>query len=115
MRLLGVLEVSSGWHSEAKHARAIFNVAAGISCWDRAFVILNLRAVRPDSFVAGVGFEGRRNIYLYSMLASDVCGAPLRPRLNAFIRGIWARRYSFGLPIFLQYCSVTMSNMCQLF
>ena len=39
MRLLGVLEMSSGWHFDAKHLRGIFNVAAdGISRWDRASV-----------------------------------------------------------------------------
>ena len=49
MRLLGTLEVSSGWHFEATHVRAIHNVAAhGISCWDHGFVLHNLRVVRHN-------------------------------------------------------------------
>ena len=49
MRLLGVLELSSGWHFDAKHVRGIFNVAAdGISRMHRASVLLNLRSVCPD-------------------------------------------------------------------
>ena len=47
MRLLGVLELSSGWHFDAEHVRGIFNVAAdGMSRWDRASVLVNMRAVR---------------------------------------------------------------------
>ena len=49
VRLLGVLELSSGWHFDAKHVRGIFDVADdGISRWDRASVLVNLRAVRPE-------------------------------------------------------------------
>ena len=49
MRLLSVLELSSCWHLYAKHVQGISNVAAnGISSWDRASVLVNLRAVRPE-------------------------------------------------------------------
>ena len=49
MRLLGVLELSSGWNLDAKHVSGILNVAAdGISRWDCASVLVNLRVVRPD-------------------------------------------------------------------
>ena len=49
MCLLGVLEVSSGWHFDALHVRGIHNVVAdGISRRDRDSVLVNLRAVRPD-------------------------------------------------------------------
>ena len=49
MRLLGALELFSGWHFDAKHARGVFNVAAdGISRWDRDRVLHNLHSVRPD-------------------------------------------------------------------
>ena len=35
MRLLGMLELPSGWHFVAKHVREICNVAAdGLSRWD---------------------------------------------------------------------------------
>ena len=91
MRLLGVLELSYGWHFDAKHVRGIFNVAAdGISRWDRASVIVNLHAVRPevpwreqDLGAAGIS-------PCTSVLASNSCDTPLQPRLNALIRGILA-------------------------
>ena len=69
MRLLGVLEVSSGWHFDALHVRGIHNVVAdGISRRDR------------DS----------GKVLCTLVLASNSCGSPLRPRLNALIRGILA-------------------------
>ena len=65
MRLLGVLELSSGWHFDAKHVRGIFNVAAeGNSRWGRSSVLLNLRC-SPRRSVAGSGFGGRRDVSLY--------------------------------------------------
>ena len=49
MRLLGVLEMSSGWHFDATQVQGVHNVAAdGISRWDRDSVLGTLRAVRPD-------------------------------------------------------------------
>ena len=40
MRLLGVLEVSSGWHFERTHVGGIHNAAADdISRWDRGSVL----------------------------------------------------------------------------
>ena len=49
MRLLGALELSSGWHFDAKHVRGVFNVAAdGISRWVRDRVLHNLHSVRSD-------------------------------------------------------------------
>ena len=50
MGLLGVRELSSGWHFDAKHVRDVFNVAAdGISCRDRVSGFVNLHAVRPET------------------------------------------------------------------
>ena len=41
MRLLGVLELSSGWRFEATHVRSIHDAAAdGISRWDRGSVLV---------------------------------------------------------------------------
>ena len=91
MRLLGVLELSSGWHFDAKHVRGIFNVAAdGISRWDRASVLVNLRAVRPDIPWQEQELGGAGTSLCTSVLASNSCETPLRPRLNALIRGILA-------------------------
>ena len=91
MRLLGVLELSSGWHFDATHVRGIHNVAAdGISRWDRGYVLDNLCAVRPDIpwQVRELGTVGMS--LCTSVLASDSCEMSLRPRLNALIWGIFA-------------------------
>ena len=89
MRLLGVLEVSSGWHFEATHVRGIHNAAAdGISCWGCGSVLDNSGAVRPN-----IPWQGRElgtiGISLCtSVLASDLRDTPLRPRLNELSWGI---------------------------
>ena len=89
MRLLGVLEVSSGWHFEATHVRGIHNAAAdGISRWDRGSVLGNLRAVCPN-IPWQVRELGTISISICtSVLASDSCDTPLRSRLNELIWGI---------------------------
>ena len=72
MRLLGVLELSSGWHFDAKHVRGIFNVAAdGVSRWDGSSVLLNLRSVRPDVPWQARDFWDVRTSLFTSVLASD--------------------------------------------
>ena len=84
MRLLGVLDVSSGGHFDALHVRGIHNVVAdGISSWDRDSVLVNLRAIRPDVpwQMRDLGDAGK--VLCTSVLASNSCGSPLRPRLNA--------------------------------
>ena len=43
MRLLGALELSSGWNLDTKHVRGFFNVAAeGISRWDRDLLLFSV-------------------------------------------------------------------------
>ena len=93
MRLLDVLEVSSGWHFEASHARGVHDVAAdGISRWDRGSVLDNLRAVRPN-IPWQIRDLGTIDMSLCtSVLASDSCETPLQPRLNELISGILAHR-----------------------
>ena len=80
MHLLGVLEVSSGWHFKATNVRGIHDAAAdGISRWDRGSVLDHLRAVRPNIpwRVREIGTIG---ISLStSVLATDSCDTPLRP------------------------------------
>ena len=91
MRLLGVLELSSGWRFDAKHVRGIFNVATdGISRWDRASVLVNLHAVRPDIPWQEQDLGAAGISLCTSWLAPNSCDTPLRPRLNALIRGILA-------------------------
>ena len=89
MRLLGVNEMSSGWHFDATHVRGVDNVVDDdISRWDRDPTLANLRSVRPvfpwQMRDLGTVGESLRT----SALASSSCVAPLRPRLNALIRGI---------------------------
>ena len=49
MRILGCLEVTSGWCFESLHVRGQDNfVADGISRWERHTISSNLRAARPD-------------------------------------------------------------------
>ena len=92
MRLLGVLELSSRWHFDAKHVRGIANVAAdGISRWDRASILVNLRAVRPELPWQERDLGATGISLCTSVLASNSCDTPLWPRLNAPIRGILAQ------------------------
>ena len=86
MRLVGVLEVLSGWHFEATHVCGSHNAAAdGISRWDRGSVLDNLRAARPN-IPWQVREPGTIGISLCtSWLATNSCDTPLRPRLNELI------------------------------
>ena len=91
MRLLGVLDVSSGWKFEASHVRGIHNAAAdGISRWDCGSVLDNLRAVRSyiPWQIRELGTIGMSLCTL--VLASDSCDTPSRPRLNELVWGILA-------------------------
>ena len=90
MRLLGVLEVSSGWHFEATYVRGIHNAAAdGISRWDRGSVLDNLRVIRPN-----IPRRRFRNWGPSAFLPIRRCWLrthatrPLWPRLNELIWGI---------------------------
>ena len=90
MRLLGVLEVSSGWHFEATRLRGIHSTAAdGISRGHRSTVLDNLRAVRPTSR-GRFGNWAPSAFLCTSVLGSDLWNTPLRPRLNELIWGILA-------------------------
>ena len=49
MRLLGCLEVGSGWCFDALHVAGVENtIADGISRWEPEDIDGNLRASRPD-------------------------------------------------------------------
>ena len=97
MRLLGVLEVSSGWHFEATHVRGIHNATAdGISRWDRGSVLDNWRAVRPNILLQ-VWELGTIGICLFtSVLASHTCDTPLWLRLNELFWGILEHEKTVG-------------------
>ena len=77
--------------------RFIHNAAAdGISRWDRGSVLDNLRTVRPN--IRWQVWElGTIGISLcISVLASDSCDTPVRPRLNELIWGILEHGQTFG-------------------
>ena len=89
MRLTGDLEVPFGWYFEATHVHDIHIAAAdGISSGHRGSVLYNLCAVRPN-IPWQVRELGTIGIFLCtSVLVSDACNTPLRPRLNELIWGI---------------------------
>ena len=115
MRLLGVLELFSVWNFDAEHVRGIFNVAADVSPrWDRTSVLRNLRSVRPDVPWKVRDLRDVGTSLCTSVVATDSCEAPLRPRLNAFIRAFWRMgrfRVRFVYPFFCAI-AVTARPMC---
>ena len=86
MRMLGWLEVRSGWCFRARHVKGVKNTLAdGISRWDRASIPSALRNCRPDIAwqeqdlgQAGAGL-------CTGILASSTSGSQLRARLNALM------------------------------
>lgn len=96
MCLLGVLELSSGWHVDAVHVQGIHNVAAdGISRWHCAAVLDNMRAVRPDVSWQSRDLGGADTFLCTSVLASNSCEMPVRPHVNILI-GFLAHEQTCG-------------------
>ena len=89
MRMLGALEVSSGWHSQSSHVSGVLNyLADGIWRWDASDVRANLIAACPHVRwrQVDIGEDGRR--ICSAVLASTSCGTQLRQRLSALTWGI---------------------------
>ena len=64
MRLVGCLEVGSGWCFDALHVAGVDDsIADGILWWKEEAVHGNLRASRPDVAWAGIGTNGRRAVF----------------------------------------------------
>ena len=97
MRMLGLLEIDSGWVFEAKHVPGILNdVADGISRWPLKDVSSNLLSRRPDVRwqMQDLGSEGR---HLCScILAAGSSEMPLRRRLRELAKDILGRGFSSG-------------------
>lgn len=86
MRLLGVLEVASGWNFQASHVPGVLNSTAdGISRWNRADVHTNLVNSAPNIPWQEVELGGTGRALCSSVLDSSSCGAQLRCRLSVLI------------------------------
>ena len=83
MRILGCLEMRSGWCFRAKHVRGIANVLAdGISRWDRPTIAPNLHALRPDIDWQEQHLGEAGADLCTDILASSTSVAQLRARLG---------------------------------
>ena len=119
MRLLGGLELSSGWHFDAKHVRGVFNVAAdGISRWDRDHV-RTLLCVRPDVpwQTQDLGVVG--TALCTSVLASSSCANAVAVSFEQTYLGHFSAWVDFrvrcGVPVFFQHSRDDMANVWGLF
>lgn len=87
MRILGCLEMRSGWCFRARHVKGIANTLAdGISRWNHDSIASNLRAFRPDIDwqVQDLGQAGRD--FVTDVLASSSSSTQLRLRLEGLTR-----------------------------
>ena len=83
MRMMGCLEMRSGWCFRAKHVKGVANTLAdGISRWDRDSISAKLTAFRPDANwqekilgEAGIGL-------ITDVVASSTSADQLRTRLG---------------------------------
>lgn len=89
MRMMGCLEMRSGWCFRARHVKGISNTLAdGISRWDHDRIAPNLHAFRPDIQwqVQELGQAGRNLVS--DTLASSSSDNQLRLRLDALTRRV---------------------------
>ena len=83
MRILGCLEMRSGWCFRAKHVRGVANVLAdGVSRWDRPTIAPRLHALRPDTNWQEQRLGEAGADLCTDILASSTSGAQLRARLG---------------------------------
>ena len=84
MRLMGVIEVASGWHFDSLHVPAVLNdVADGISKWKPVTFVETLPPSAPL-------LDGRSRTWELCTLdlAVNSSAKPLRERLNVFTKNI---------------------------
>lgn len=83
VRLLGALEVASGWHFHATHVPGILNsLADGISRWNTNDVHGNLCSASPHVAWQIVELGPKVRELCSTVLASSSSGTHLRRRLN---------------------------------
>ena len=96
MRLVGCLEVGSGWCFNALHVAAVNTIADGISRWEPEDIDGNLRAFRPD-VAWHPQILGPTGVALcFGVLAASSSVCQLRRRLTELIRQVSGLRPLFG-------------------
>ena len=84
MRMLGCLEMRSGWCFRAKQVRGVANVLVdGVSRWDRPTIAANLCASRSDIHWQEQLLGARGANLCIDILAASTSEAQLRARLSA--------------------------------
>ena len=97
MRMLGCLEMRSGWRFRAKHIRGVHNTLAdGISRWTRDEIAVNLHAYRPDIRWQEQLLGQEATDITSAVLASSSSDDQLRIRLNAITRQVSGLGVSFA-------------------
>ena len=97
MRLLGCLEVGSGWCFDALHVAGVENtIADGISRWKPEAIDGNLRASRPDVAYGRQVFGPAGVALCLGELAASSSACRLRLRLNELTRQVAGLEPLFG-------------------
>ena len=97
MRLLGCLEVGSGWCFDALHVAGMENaIADGISRWKPEDIDGNLRAFRPDVAWHRQVLEPTGVAICLGVLAASSSACQLRHRLTELIRQVSGLGPLFG-------------------
>ena len=97
MRLLGYLEVGSGWCLDALHVAGVENtVADGISRWEPEDIDGNLRAFQPDVAWHRQVLEPMGVAVCVGVLAASSSVCQLRCRLTELIRQVSGLGPIFG-------------------
>ena len=97
MRLLGCLEVGSGWCFDALHVAGVENtIADGISRWELEDIDGNLRAFQPDVAWHRQVLESTGVTGCFGVLAASSSVRQLRRRLTELIRQVSGLGPLFG-------------------
>ena len=97
MRLLGCLEVGSGWCFDALHVAGVENaIADGISRWEMEDIDGTLRAFRPDVAWHRHVLEPTGIAICLGVLAASSSVCRLRRRLTELIRQVSGLGPLFG-------------------
>ena len=97
MRLLGYLEVGSGYCFDALHVAGVENtIADGISRWEPEDIDGNLRASRPDVAWHQQVLEPMGVAVCFGVLAASSSVCQLRRRLTELIRQVSGLGPLFG-------------------
>ena len=97
MRLLGCLEVGSGWCFDALHVAGVENtIADGVSRWEPGGIDDNVRVFRPDVAWHRQVLEPTGVAVCLGVLAASSSVCQLRRRLTGLIRQVSGLGPLFG-------------------